>query len=152
MTGSLTQRSNPSLAYASRDPFVGLVDSIFRNWPRTGALEDNGFSRGWMPAVDIRETADGYELIAELPGLSKDDIEISVDNGVLTLRGERRLSEDSSRESYRRVERSYGSFERTFSLPTGIDSGKVEASFENGLLTLALPKAETAKARAIKIK
>ncbi len=149
MSLALAHRS-PSFAASSRDPFAGLVNSFFRGWPAI-ADADEGFNRGWVPAVDIRETEEGFELVTELPGLTKDDIEIAVDNGVLTLRGERKLADDKSRESYRRLERSYGAFERTFSLPTGTDTSKVSATFENGLLSLVLPKAEAAKARTIAI-
>lgn len=149
MSLALTHRS-PSLRFGDRDAFGSLVNSFFRGWPAM-ASEDDSFDRGWTPAVDIRETDEGFQLLAELPGLTKDDIEISVEDGLLTLRGERRLAEDTNRESFRRIERAYGSFERTFSLPTGIDAGKVSANFENGLLVLTLPKAETAKARTIKI-
>jgi HSP20 family protein len=159
MTHALIRSTaTPSRFFGDRDPFGALMGGFFGGMPRLAHdLEDSSltrgpFTQGWTPAVDIRETDDGFELTAELPGLGKEDIEVSVDNGVLTLRGERTLDESTSKDSFRRVERAYGSFERSFSLPTGIDAGKVEARFDHGLLTLNVPKAETAKARTIKVK
>lgn len=154
MTHTLTRNSSsPSIFFGDRDPVGALVNGFFRGWPQaTSDLDEPTVTRGWVPAVDIRETAEGFSLTAELAGLAKKDIEISLDNGLLTLRGERTLAEDADKDDFRRIERSYGSFERTFRLPTGIDASKVEASFENGLLTLTVPKAEAAKARTIKLK
>ncbi len=153
MTHALTRNSSsPSIFFGDRDPFGTLVNSFFRGWPQaTSDLDEPTFTRGWVPAVDIRETAEGFSLTAELAGIAKKDIEISLDNGVLTLRGERTLAEDTNKDDFRRIERSYGSFERSFRLPTGVDASKVEAHFDNGLLTLNVPKAEAAKARTIKL-
>lgn len=147
ISSALTRRS-PSNAFVSRDPFFRFVDSMLRDgWTGEGA-ESTG---AWTPSVDVRETEDAYIVTAELPGLNKDDVEVRVEDNVLSLRGERRFENEENRDSYRRIERAYGSFHRSFSLPTHIDSAKVKAGFENGLLTLTVPKAETAKARTIKI-
>lgn len=105
----------------------------------------------WTPALDVRETADEFIVDAELPGLSKSDVDITVEDGVLTLSGERRMEEQTEDKGYRRVERRYGSFSRSLTLPRDIDAENVSASFKDGLLTVHVPKKETAKPRSIKI-
>ena len=112
--------------------------------------EDLG-SNGWLPPVDIRETDDAYEFTAELPGLSKDDVKITIEDKVLTLSGERSWDDEENRNSYHRVERAYGSFSRSFTLPAPVDPEKVSAKFKNGVLVVAVPKAEEVKPRQIKI-
>jgi HSP20 family protein len=114
---------------------------------------DEGSVRGsWAPAVDILEKEDAIEIRADLPGFKADDVDVTVDNGVLTVRGERRLEEASEGETYHRVERSYGMFERTFSLPNSVDLGKIEARFKDGEMHVNLPKREESKPRSVKIK
>lgn len=126
-----------------------LSDDVFRPF---GLLRREGLEpSGWLPAVDIRESDDTYEFTAELPGLSKDDVTITVEEKVLTLAGERKFEENEDKNSYHRVERTYGSFSRSFTLPNAVDSEKVAAKFENGLLTISVPKAEETKPRTIKI-
>ena len=104
-----------------------------------------------MPPVDIQETADGYRLQAELPGLTKDDISITLENNVLRLSGERKFEKDAKKESFHRIERTYGTFSRAFALPQQVNGEGVQASFENGVLTIPVPKAEQAKPRKIAI-
>jgi HSP20 family protein len=106
----------------------------------------------WAPAVDIFEKDDCLVFKAELPGMKEKDIDAHVENGILTLRGERMREEDVTNESYHRVERYHGSFSRTFALPTTVDVPKIRASYKDGILELVLPKAETAKAKRIEIK
>ncbi len=108
-------------------------------------------NRRWMPPVDIAETDDGLVLYAELPGLSKDDLEITLEDNVLTLRGERRFADEEARESYHRIERAYGAFHRSFHLPANVRSDGVQASFADGVLRIDVPKAEEAKPRKIEI-
>lgn len=96
----------------------------------------------WVPAVDIREAEGAFRVEVELPGLTKDDIDITVEHNLLRLSGERRFEAEGSEETYRRVERSYGSFLRTFSLPEEITPESVKASFKDGVLTISLPKIE----------
>jgi len=105
----------------------------------------------WAPRVDIRETNDALLVQAELPGIDKKDVHLEVKDGVLTLSGERRYEKDVKEENVHRVERAYGSFSRSFSLPTNIDTGKVDANMENGVLEVRLPKRESAKPKAIAI-
>lgn len=114
--------------------------------------EGTDFS-GWVPTVDVRETNDALLIEAELPGLTPDDVDVRVENGVLTISGEKRREVEKEKDdSYRLVERCYGRFERSFTLPRGVDAEKVSAEFSNGVLTVSLPKAETAKPRKIEIK
>lgn len=108
---------------------------------------------GWTPAVDVRETGDEYLVIAELPGMSPDNVEVTVENGVLSISGEKKEEfEEGDKRSDRHVyERRYGRFQRNFSLPRSVDADGVKAEFENGLLRVTLPKAAVAKPRKIKI-
>jgi HSP20 family protein len=114
-------------------------------------LSTLGTAEQWAPHVDIRETDDALLVQAELPGIDKKDVHLEVKDGVLTLSGERRYEKDVKEENVHRVERAYGSFSRSFSLPTNIDTGKVDANMENGVLEVRLPKRESAKPKAIAI-
>lgn len=130
------------------------VDRIFDEMMSRGlrqSLEDRPLRGAWVPAVNIMENADAIEICADLPGLKAEDVELTVDNGVLTLRGERRLEEQKEGETWHRVERIYGAFERTFSLPGTVDVSKIEARFANGEMTVRLPKREESKPRSVKI-
>jgi len=140
-------RWNPAVL-TSRDPFFRMLDS-FLNQDLLPSEEVS--NRTWMPPVDIQETDDAYRLTAELPGLTKDDINITLENNVLRLTGERKFEKDVKEDGYQRVERTYGSFARAFTLPSQVNHDKVEAAFENGLLTITVPKAEQAKPRKIAI-
>jgi HSP20 family protein len=106
----------------------------------------------WIPPVDIFETA-GHDLVikAELPDVNREDVEVTVENNVLTLRGEKKLPVDVKEEQFRRVERDYGAFSRSFTLPNFVDAGKVSAEFKNGVLTVRLPFREEAKPRTINV-
>lgn len=108
-------------------------------------------TRTWAPPVDIYETENDIVLKAELPGVDPKDVEVKVEDNTLYLKGERKFEKEVKNESYHRVERSYGSFARSFSLPNSISAEKVKAEFKDGLLTLTLPKREEAKPRTIKI-
>ncbi|HVN32481.1 MAG TPA: Hsp20/alpha crystallin family protein [Thermoanaerobaculaceae bacterium] len=121
-------------------------------WGRTHRPDEDYISGSWMPAVDVRESGDALEISAELPGIDPKEVEVSVENGVLTLKGSRRFEKATEGETYHRVERAYGSFERSFSLPTNVDPEKVQAVYRHGVLHLTLPKREEAKPKAISIK
>ena len=108
-------------------------------------------TRTWAPPVDIYENENDIVLRAELPGVNPKDVEVKVEDNTLYLKGERKFEKETKEENYHRVERSYGSFARSFSLPNSINSEKVKAEFKDGLLTLTLPKREEAKPRTIKI-
>jgi HSP20 family protein len=115
-------------------------------------MEEEVAACAWTPAVNILEREDAIVISADLPGLKAEDVEVTIDNGVLTLKGERTLEEVTEGETYHRVERSYGKFERSFSVPNSVDPKKIEARFVNGEMTLTLPKRDESKPRSVKIK
>ena len=121
---------------------------------RWDPFRDFGFTTGnsWVPPVDIYQTGE-HELVlkAELPDLTREDIDITVENFVLTLKGEKKLAGDVKEEQFHHMERSYGSFSRSFSLPRTVDASKVSADYKNGVLTVRLPLREEAKPRQIKV-
>jgi HSP20 family protein len=105
----------------------------------------------WMPPVDITEDKDKILLTAELPGFKEDQVEIQMEGGVLTIRGERKFEEEKEGRNFHRVERSYGHFVRSFTLPNNVDRENIRAKFNNGLLEIEMPKREDARPRQIKI-
>jgi HSP20 family protein len=106
----------------------------------------------WAPSVDISETESEYQIKAEIPDVKKEDVKVTLEDGVLTIQGERKHEKEEKGKKYHRIERSYGSFVRTFSLPDVIDDDKVKAEFKDGVLNLHLPKSEKAKPKAIDVK
>ena len=114
--------------------------------------EDTGLRGSWVPAVDIYET-ENHDLVvrAELPGITREDIEVVVENSTLVLKGEKKLDTEVKEESYRRIERTYGSFHRSFTLPNTVDAGRISADVKNGVLTVKLPFREEAKPRTINV-
>ena len=106
----------------------------------------------WAPAVDVSETDAEYVIKAELPEVKKEDVKVTMEDGVLTLQGERKQEKEEKGKRYHRIERSYGSFMRSFDLPDNVDSTKAKAEFKDGMLTLSLPKAEKAKSKSLEIK
>ena len=106
----------------------------------------------WAPTVDISETDGEYQIKAEIPDVKKEDVKVTVEDGVLTIQGERKQEKEEKGKRYHRIERSYGSFVRSFSLPDVIDEEKVKAEFKDGVLSLYLPKSEKAKPKAIEVK
>ncbi len=136
------------------DPFFelrGIHNEMNRLFNRE--LPERGeFTKGaWSPSVDIYEDQNKLILEAELPGLDRDDFELSVENNVLTLKGERRFEKKADGDNYHRVERSYGSFVRQFTLPQTVTADGATADFENGILRVALAKREETKARKIEV-
>ncbi len=108
-------------------------------------------ARPWVPAVDIFETENEWVLKADLPDVKLEDIDIQVENSTLTLKGDRKFDKASNGKGYQRVERSYGTFARYFTLPETVDSERVRADYSAGVLTVTLPKKEVAKPRSIKV-
>ncbi|GKS58499.1 molecular chaperone [Nitrospira sp.] len=106
----------------------------------------------WIPTVDISETDGEYLIKAELPEVKKEDVKVSVEDGVLTIQGERRQEKEEKGRKFHRVERSYGSFVRSFTLPESVDEGAVKAEYKDGILNLHLPKTEKVKPKAIDVK
>jgi HSP20 family protein len=116
------------------------------------AFGDEGIARGaWNPSVDIYENKDQIVLEAELPGMNREDFDLTVENNVITLRGERRFEKKDDGDNYHRVERSYGSFTRSFTLPQTVSAEGAQAEYRNGVLRVTLPKREEVKARRIEI-
>jgi HSP20 family protein len=111
-----------------------------------------GIAGEWSPRIDVSETETAVIVKAEVPGLDKDDIEVSVCGDALTIRGEKKDERKESKGNYRLLERRYGTFQRTVSLPTGIDAEKVDAEFKNGVLSITLPKTEETRTKKIEIK
>lgn len=137
-----------------RDPFWKELNAISSRFNRMLDLprEENNDSLGaWSPVVDIYDKGGEVVIHAEVPGMKKEDIDVRVENNVLTIRGTKQRSEDVKEEGYFRTERSYGSFSRSFSLPTSVNVTKIGAEYKEGVLTLTLPKAEEAKPRQIEV-
>ena len=139
------------------DPFRDLrtlqeeVNRLFSS-NLTPSFGEEGIGRGaWNPNVDIYENKDQIVLEAELPGMNREDFELTVENNVITLRGERRFEKKDDADNYHRVERSYGSFSRSFTLPQVVSGDGATAEYRNGVLRVTLPKREEAKARRIEI-
>ena len=139
------------------DPFreyAHLQDRINRVFSESYGASDNGSltSGSWAPPVDIFQNGDQEVVLkAELPDMKQEDIDVTVDNGTLTLRGEKKLSTEVKEENFHRIERRYGAFSRSFSLPRTVDTAKVAAEYKNGVLTVRLPLKEEAKPRQVKV-
>jgi HSP20 family protein len=136
-----------------RDRFGRIVEDAFNEMLRPFGADPEGLAgTGFIPRVDIRENADGLVLAMDLPGLGKDDVQITLENNVLTVAGERKLATDEkANETWHRVERRYGAFTRSFTLGSTVQTDKVEAAFDNGVLTIRLPKQEASKPRRVTI-
>ncbi|MGI9556903.1 MAG: Hsp20/alpha crystallin family protein [Solirubrobacterales bacterium] len=116
-----------------------------------GRGSGSGQTRRWVPAMDLAESEDNLVLTADLPGVGEDDVEIEIKDGVLTVAGERSDQNTKKTGGYQRVERAYGKFSRSLTLPDGIDAGKVEAEFDNGVLGITIPKPEERKPHRVAI-
>jgi len=135
--------------------FFGIqrdINRLFDNFFRGGVQGDETFSSYWTPAVDIAEQENEYLVKMELPGVNKEDVKISLESNILTIRGEKKQEKEEKNKSLHRVERSYGSFQRSFTLPTSVKSDKIDAFFEGGVLSVTLPKMEEAKPKQIEVK
>jgi len=144
---------------ATRDPMLDLLYQLQR---RTGQNFSEPFrafdwaapeaaTAGWQPAVDIFEEPDAIRLVAEVPGVRPEDVKISVEGNLLTIRGTKEQVAEAKAEKVHRYERTYGAFERSFTLAASIDPSKIKATYTLGVLTIMLPKAETAKPHLIKV-
>ena len=140
------------------DPFRELytlqerMNRLFSEAARRSPVAEEEMVQGaWVPAVDIFETGDSIVIKAELPGLTKEDINLEVKENTLSIKGEKKFEKDVKEENYHRMERSYGAFRRAFSLPSTVQQDKVRAKFKDGILEVTLPKAEEAKPKQIKV-
>lgn len=140
------------------DPFRdlrSLQDEVNRLFSTnlSRAFGDEGIARGaWMPNVDIYENKDQIVLEAELPGMNREDFDLAIENNIITLRGERRFEKKDEGDNYHRVERAYGTFTRSFTLPQSVSAEGAAAEYKNGVLRVTLPKREEVKARRIEVK
>ena len=140
------------------DPFRDLsaiqerMNRIFEDALARSRGREEGLRTGmWTPAVDIYENNDSVVVKAELPGVERDQISVEVKDGILTLRGERKFEKEVKEESYHRIERSYGNFQRSFSLPVSVEQDQVTARFKDGVLEVILPKKEQARPKQIQV-
>ncbi|HMV49960.1 MAG TPA: Hsp20/alpha crystallin family protein [Blastocatellia bacterium] len=146
-----------SREFPAFDPFRNFEDRMKRFFsegftPSNRLVEENWSLAAWSPTCDIYETDNEIVVKAELPEVKKEDVNVTIENNVLTLRGERKFSEETKRENYHRLERSYGEFSRSFTLPSFVDAGKVNAEFKDGMLRVTMPKREEAKPKPIEVK
>jgi HSP20 family protein len=128
----------------------------FNALSRFGNFFDKDFEKlipasAWNPSVDIFENDNEVVVKAELPGMTAKDIDVKLENNILTLKGERHFEKEAKEENYHRIEREYGTFSRTFALPTAVDGEKVTAEYKDGVLKIVLPKREEKKAKPIKV-
>jgi HSP20 family protein len=144
----------------TRRPYEGLqtlrrlnnvLDEAFGNWPLQQD-ESGSITSAWHPAVDVFEDKDAVKIVAELPGVKPDDVKLSLESNLLTIRGEKKQEAEERSERVHRYERSYGSFERAFALPSTVDGEKISAEYQNGILTVTVPKAERARPREIPVR
>lgn len=145
-----TTRWNP---VKERDDLESRLATILGSRGVTGKGEKEALTvTEWSPLVDITEDEKEYRIKAELPEMKKEDVKLTVENDVLSISGERKYEQEEKGKKYHRIERSYGSFMRSFSLPEDVDGSKVSAGYKDGMLTVHLQKSERAKPRAIEVK
>jgi HSP20 family protein len=135
-----------------QDEVNRLFDDFFgRSVGSIGPLARPEWEVAWSPSVDVSETKDNVIVNAEIPGMSKEDVKVSVQDNILTLSGEKKQENEEKNANYHRIERTYGSFRRSFTLPTPVESDKVKATYKDGILRITLPKTEEVKAKEIPI-
>jgi HSP20 family protein len=145
------------MALTRWDPFRDLgilqerMNRVFEDAGRGWRSEEPSATTSWSPAVDIFETEGEIIVKAELPGVDKKDISLNIEKNVLTLKGERRFEKETKQENYHRIERSYGSFSRSFSIPNLVDEERIRADYKDGILSISLPKREQVKPKQIPI-
>ena len=127
-----------------------VLDEAFSNWPFQ--QESGSITSSWYPACDVFEDKEAVKIVAELPGVKAEDVKLSLENNLLTIRGEKKQEAEERSERVHRYERSYGSFERAFVLPSTVDAEKISAKYENGVLTVVVPKVERARPREIPVR
>jgi HSP20 family protein len=131
--------------------FQSQLNRLFEPFRGRFTDDEDLASNTWLPAVDIAEDADRIVVTAEVPGMKQEDIEINFDGGLLTIRGARKFEKEDNERTYHRLERAYGSFVRTFTLPRTVDADKITANYKDGVLDVVIPKKEEAKPKQIRI-
>jgi HSP20 family protein len=141
------------MALTKFTPFSGFPVPEFKMFEDTLSrfLQEPAGTRPWVPAVDVLETPHELILKADVPEVDMKDVHLEIENGTLTLKGQRKFEGETKERGYHRIERSYGSFARSFSLPETVDAEGVKAEYKNGVLTVTLPKKELAKPRTIQV-
>ncbi|HXY67912.1 MAG TPA: Hsp20/alpha crystallin family protein [Gemmatimonadales bacterium] len=150
---AITRSTAPVLAgaYTLNGRLTRLFDDAFRGWPFV--QEEGGAPEAArVPPVDVSEDRDAVQIVAELPGVKPEDVKISLENDLLTIRGEKHQTADEKADRAHRDERTYGAFVRTFTVPSTVDAEHVQATYDLGVLTVRLPKLERAKPRQIEVK
>lgn len=144
----VTTTRRPFEALQSLRRLSSVLDEAFGNFQQ----EDGGtITAAWYPACDVFEDKDAVKIVAEVPGVPAEDVKISLENNILTIRGEKKQQAEERNERVHRYERSYGMFERSFALPSTVDPDKIQAGYQNGVLTVTVPKAEKARPREIAV-
>jgi HSP20 family protein len=149
MSVTISRRPLDSLTSLRR--LNSMLDDAFSTWPFQ-SQENGALTSTWLPATDVFEDKDAVKIVAEVPGVRPEDVKRSLENNLLTIRGEKRQQAEEKTERVHRYERTYGTFERAFSLPTTVDPEKIAAGYANGILTVTIPKAERARPREIPVK
>ncbi len=134
------------------DRFEREMERSLESMRRLIRPEEETAAAVWTPSVDIKEEANRYVVQADLPGVKPEDIEVTLQNGVLTIKGERQTEAKEERENYKRIERFYGSFFRRFSLPESVEEEKIEANYDKGVLTVSIPKKPEVQPKKISVK
>jgi HSP20 family protein len=147
----LTTNRRPLEGLQSLRRLNSVLDEAFANWPFQQD-ESGSITSAWHPACDVFEDKDTVKIVAELPGVKPEDVKLSLENNVLTIRGEKKQEAEQRTERVHRYERSYGLFERAFVLPSTVDGEKISAQYGNGVLTVTVPKAERARPREIPVR
>lgn len=150
---SLIRYQFPQLqnSWPSFDRLSSLRDELDRLFDFAQPTRDSGLFSGWTPALDVFDDKDHLTVAVELPGLKKEDIDLSLHDGVLTVSGERKTEREQKEGESFRSERTFGRFQRSVTLPTAVDASKVSAAYKDGILTVTLPKAEEAKPKQIEV-
>jgi len=151
---SISRYNSPVLSDAQtlQGRLSRMLDEALRGWPLATQEDGNSLVGAWIPPVDVLEDKDAVQITAELPGVKPEDVKISLENNLLTIRGEKRQVAEEKSDRVHRYERSYGVFERSFMVPTTVDADHIQATYDVGVLTVRLPKVEKAKPRQITVK
>jgi HSP20 family protein len=145
-----TRGQQERAAFSGLQRLNNMLDQMFGTLP--GSDIGGALTSAWLPPVDVFEDQNSVKIVAEIPGVDFDDLTVSIENNVLTLRGEKRQMREDTANRVHRYERSYGIFERSFVLPATVDPEQIEATVDNGVLTITVPKAEKARPRQIEIR
>jgi HSP20 family protein len=147
----LLDRINPTRdLFRVQDEMSRLIDQFLSTDLMGGRAIDTSFD--WLPVMDVQEDKDKFTIHMDLPGLTKDDVNIYIRDNVLTIEGEKKREFEDKDVNYHRIERRYGKFKRSFTIPTRVEEGKIDARFKDGVLTIVLPKVEEVKPKAIEVK